>query len=99
MEKYTQFPLDGAWAFEMQASKIDRDANNIKCKFIQVSFMANIQTMLECFVSLYELQKSSLLEVFLRPSKQFEDEYDPVDDEFKQADWVSCELIYAIVTE
>lgn len=76
----------------MQASKLEKDANNAKSKCVQVVFVTNIQVMLECFISLYELRKSSLQEVFLRPCSQFEEEYDPTENEFIKKDRVSKRL-------
>lgn len=75
----------------MEAAKIEKDANNLTCNFVQVSFLANIQAMLECFISLYELRKSLLQDFFLRPSKQFE--YDPAEDQSDKKDWVSLDRI------
>lgn len=51
-------------------------------KGVQVEFVTDIQSMLECFVSLYELKKSSLQEVFLRPCSQYEDGNCSSDDDY-----------------
>lgn len=83
------FPSDG-WEFELQAAPIEKNRNDCRenVKFIQTTFVTNIQAMLENFVSLYELRQSSLLDVFLRPSSQF-DEFNP-EDEFVQKHYVSA---------
>lgn len=63
----------------MEASKTDNNKINITSKYLQVIFVTNVKDMLECFISLYLLNKSSLQDVFLCPSIQFED-YNPSDD-------------------
>lgn len=72
----------------MQASSVDNNRNDLaNGRYIQITFVTNIQAMLENFISLFELRQSMLLEVFLRPSSQFDD-LDPT-DEFVQKHYVS----------
>lgn len=78
--------LDG-WEFEMQASKTDNNKINITSKYVQVTFVTSVKDALECFISLYLLDKSSLQDVFLRPFTQIDD-YNP-DDDYDKTDWVS----------
>lgn len=73
------------WEFELQASQVDKNINQIPSKFLQVSFLTNIEAMLECYISLYELRNSSLREVFLRPSGALE-ENESIDDSDKKVD-------------
>lgn len=65
--------VDG-WEFELQAFQVDKNKNQVSSKFLQVAFITNIETMLECYISLYELKNSSLQEMFLHPSSQLEEE-------------------------
>lgn len=76
----------GGWEFELQAAQTENNKTALTAHHLQIAFITNIQTMLECFISLYELRNSSLQEVFLRPSSQFED-YD-ADDDFVKMDRV-----------
>lgn len=76
------------WEFEMQASITEKNKVNMVGKCLQVCFITNIQNMLECFVSLYELRNSSLLEVFLRPSSQFEFQDPSMDVDYDKIDSV-----------
>lgn len=55
----------------MHTAYIDKKTPNPKN--IQVEFVTSIQAMVECFLSLYELKKSSLQDVFLYPSSQCDD--------------------------
>lgn len=72
----------------MQASPIDKNPNDLtSVKYIQVTFVTNIQAMLEIFISLYELRRSTLQDVFLCPSSQFEGHNE--NDEFLQKRYVS----------
>ncbi|XP_055312579.1 uncharacterized protein LOC129574522 isoform X2 [Sitodiplosis mosellana] len=80
------------WEFEMQTDFVDRKKFIPKC--IQVEFVTNIQPMLECFVSLYELRKSSLQYVFLRPSSQYEEVNSSIDDDFVADDSANLNEIY-----
>lgn len=54
----------------MHTAFIDKKTPNPKN--IQVEFVTNIQAMVECFVSLYEIKKSTLQDVFLCPNSQCE---------------------------
>lgn len=83
------FSISGGWEFEMQASKIEKDANNVKAQYVLVAFLNNVQVMLERFKGLYELKNSSLQEVFLRPCSQFNDECDPTANEYAKEEKVS----------
>lgn len=78
--------VSGGWEFELQAAQTENNKTALTAHHLQIAFITNIQTMLECFISLYELRNSSLQEVFLRPSSQFED-YD-ADDDFVKMDRV-----------
>lgn len=74
----------------MQAPKLDNKLSDLtRAKFIQVIFVTNIQALLEIFISLYELRRSTLQEVFLRPSEQFEAFNE--NDEFVQKNYVSVD--------
>lgn len=73
------FFFSEGWEFEMQAAQTDNNKTILTGKGLQIAFVTNIQAMLECFISLYELDNSTLLDVFLHPSSQFED-YNPNDD-------------------
>lgn len=68
------------WEFELHASQVDKSKNQIASKFLQVAFITNIETMLECYISLYDMRNSSLQEVFLRPSSALEDQTDSIND-------------------
>lgn len=61
-----------------------------KVRYIQVTFVTNIQPMLEIYISLYELRHSILKDVLLKPSEQFEvfNEH----DEFSQKNYVSYHM-------
>lgn len=88
--------LDG-WEYELQASPVDNKRNELfNEKFIQSKFATNIQTMLECYVSLHELRHSTLKEVFLQPSSQFEESIES--DNFTETDRVS-ESFYFLSSE
>lgn len=63
-----------------------KNKNQTKLNYIQVSFVTNVQAMLECFISLYELKKSSLQDAFLHPSIQYEDMNGPADSDFVKKD-------------
>lgn len=81
------FRADG-WEFELQSSPADKNPTDLNSvKFIQVTFVTNIQAMLEIFISLYELRRSTLQDVFLSPSSQFEEFNE--NDEFLQKHYVS----------
>lgn len=88
------FFADG-WEFELQAPKLDNKLSDLtRAKFIQVIFVTNIQALLEIFISLYELRRSTLQEVFLRPSEQFEAFNE--NDEFVQKNYVSVDRDYNV---
>lgn len=79
----------------MQAPKLDIKLSDLtRAKFIQVIFVTNIQALLEIFISLYELRRSTLQEVFLRPSEQFEAFNE--NDEFVQKNYVSVDRDYNV---
>lgn len=81
-------PSLGGWDLELQASSVDNNRNNVtNGKYLQITFVTNIQAMLEIFISLYELQRSTLKEVFLCPSSQFDDFNE--NDEFVHTRYVS----------
>ncbi|XP_031636106.1 uncharacterized protein LOC116348997 [Contarinia nasturtii] len=68
------------WQFEMQSAHVIEKDKKFKPKCLQVTFVANVQAMLEYFISLFELRKSSLLEVFLCPSSQHVDQSQTAND-------------------
>lgn len=83
--KYQIVHVPVGWEYEMQTAGVKKP---FQPKCVQVEFVANIQPMLECFVSLYELEKSSLQDVFLCPSSQYEDVNSSINTNFAEKDSV-----------
>lgn len=81
------------WEFEMQTGRVEKKPIESKC--LQVEFVTNIQPLLEFYVSLYELRKSSLQDVFLHPSSQYEDVNSSINTNFAENDTV-CLIFFCI---
>lgn len=79
------------WEFDMQTSEVSLNKNMIKnkTKYIQTAFITNIEAMLQSFIGIYELEKSSLKDVFLKPSSQLEDNKEIATVDMTQMDQVN----------
>lgn len=82
---FSNISITDGWEYEMQSAQ-GKNKNQTKLNYIQVLFVTNVQAMLECFISLYELKKSSLQDAFLHPSIQYEDMNGPADSDFVTKD-------------